>query len=156
MSILENSWARIFTPVFKTGPNLASIGMLVTRDKVIPSELLIMMKMSRMKRMRLMFMKVEVPPQRYQSEKQQQQHSETCESGTGAERRATATEPLYAAATRSAATVTEPRNARDTAASAPLHPHRAAALDRSPLLPFLLSAFCFLSISLLYSYFTSA
>jgi len=78
-----------------------------------------------------MYMKVEVPA------------SETGESGTGAERRATATaEPLDAAAARSAdGSFTEPRDARDTATSAPLPPplNRAAALDRSPSFPF-----CFL------------
>ena len=91
-----------------------------------------MMKMSRIKRMRLMYIQVEVPS------------SETGEEGTERRDERPTAEQLDAAATRSAATVTEPLDARDTSNSAPLSPHRAAALDRSPSFPFcfLLSASC--------------
>jgi len=83
--------------------------------------------------MRLMYMKLEVPA------------SETERIRNGAERRATATaEPLDAAATRSAATVTETRDARDTANSAPLSLRTELHSIGLPFLPFLLSAFCFL------------
>ncbi len=150
---------RIFTLVFELAQILASIGMLVTRETVKLSDLLMMIKMSRIKRMRLMYMKVEVPLQKNQQEKQPQ--SEALEAETGAERRATATaEPLDAAATRSAdgsstATEAEARDARDTAPLPPLL-HRAAALDRSAVwspfsFPFCF-CFCFFVVSLLYSF----